>query len=196
MLHVLPRVQFVVFWGHFHLGPSVIFCMHSRSFPQLLQTCFLCFCFICLFLSVGYCFPCFVSLFFFHASVFSSSLVFQLLRPSILCSPYENPIHPQLAILWRLLSWLLISRWQRGENSIRGFVACICQIRFYFTVVPIHDYLAIVFSQLRHRMHYFQELSPILFAEINCIPWLPITLKESLYSKGCRSFMTLFQSPI
>ena len=77
------------FLGAFPLRSSVIFCMHSRSFPQLLQTCFLCFCFICLFLSVGYCFPCFVSLFFFHASVFSSSLVFQLPRPSILCSLYE-----------------------------------------------------------------------------------------------------------
>ena len=73
------------FLGHFHLAPSVILCMHSQSFPQLLQTCFLCFCFICLFLSVGYCFPCFL----FHAGVFSFSLLFQLLRPSILCSLYE-----------------------------------------------------------------------------------------------------------
>ena len=50
------------FFGHFHLAPSVTFCMHFRSFPQLLQTCFLCFCVIPLFLSVGYCFASFVCL--------------------------------------------------------------------------------------------------------------------------------------
>ena len=62
MVHVLPPVQFVFFLAHFHLGASVNFLMDSRSFPQLLQSFFLCFCFICLLLSVGCCFTCFVSL--------------------------------------------------------------------------------------------------------------------------------------
>ena len=43
----------------------------------------------------------------------------------------QDPIHPQLAILWRLLSWLLISKWHQSKNSIRGILLMLLLIYVY-----------------------------------------------------------------
>ena len=64
------------FFAHFDLGPSFNFLMDSWSFPQLLQSFFLCFCFISLLLSVGWCFTCFVSLLCFSSRYFELQFSF------------------------------------------------------------------------------------------------------------------------